>query len=127
MVSPAVHGSQDGSPDLSGDEGLHSGSQTNSPPASRSSISGVSYRERDDAPSSRDGSPILSGKIPATLVLEEGILEESSRYTPDKSSPASVSQISVSSARRSHDLTEGQPSSGRSESNCSRRFRSHVS
>ena len=112
MVSPAFHGSQEGSSDVSGDEGLYGGSRTNSPPVSRSSISGVSCRERDDAASSGDGSPISSGKISATLVLEEGIVEESSCHTPDKSSPASVSRMSVSSARRSHDWAEGQLSSG---------------
>lgn len=112
MVSPAAHASQEGSED----EALHSASRTNTPPASRSSISGVSCREREDGredgPSSRGSSPISSGKMAAVLALEEGILEESRRQTPDKSSPASIGRISLSSARRSHDWAEGHLSNG---------------
>lgn len=104
MVSPAGHGSQDGS-EMSAEEGAHSASCTNTPPASRSSISGISCREREDVPSSRgsSSSPNSSGKASGALALEESIVEESRRHISDKSSPASVSRISVSSARRSHD------------------------
>lgn len=112
MVSPAAHGSQE----LSEDEALHSASRTNTPPASRSSISGMSCRDQGDGPSSRGSSPISSGKLSATLALEESILEESRRQTPDKSSPASIGRTSVSSIRRSQDWAEGHLSnvSGRS-------------
>lgn len=90
---------------MSAEEGAHSASCTNTPPASRSSISGISCREREDVPSSRgsSSSPNSSGKASGALALEESIVEESRRHISDKSSPASVSRISVSSARRSHD------------------------
>lgn len=106
MVSPATHGSQDGS-ETSADEAAPSTSRTNTPPASRSSISGFSSREREDAPSSRGSSPNSSGKTSAALALEESIVEESRHQTPDKSSPACVSRLSISSTRRSQDWAEG--------------------
>ncbi|KAE8743203.1 hypothetical protein FOCC_FOCC011183 [Frankliniella occidentalis] len=114
MVSPAAHGSQDGSEasvDESAISAAASASRTNTPPASRSSISGTSCRDLEDA-TSRGSTPSTGRTSAAVLVLEEGLVEESRQQTPDKSSPASIGRVSVSSARRSHDWAEGASGRG---------------